>query len=398
MRPTPFNLLCGAGLLGIFSSTISKSPVLPLLAAHLGADPAGVGLVASVSAFTGVLMSLPAGILSDRLGRRRLLLLASLVFASAPFLYLMVDSLAGLILVRLYHGLATAVFVPVAMALVADLYPAQRGEKLGWFSTATLLGRFLAPLAGGTLLSLWAASPEAGFRAVYLVCGLAGVTVLLLASPLPRPAPREALTRQPLQIRAALRDLLADRRLLATCLAEAGVLFAYGVFEVFLPLQGIGHGLTAWQVGACLSSQVITLALTKPVLGRFSDRHGRPPQIVAGCLLGAAGIATFPWLSSFWPLLGLSVIFGLGLSVVTSASGAYVADLSRQGGRGSAMGLLGAIMDLGHTSGPLLGGLAGAGLGLGAPFWLAGLVIAGAALFFSLTVRRAGAPPAPPPA
>lgn len=398
MRPTPFNLLCGAGLLGIFSSTISKSPVLPLLAAHLGADAAGVGLVASVSAFTGVLLSLPAGILSDRLGRRRLLLLASLVFASAPFLYLMVDSLTGLILVRLYHGLATAVFVTVAMALVADLYPAQRGEKLGWFSTATLLGRFLAPLAGGTLLSLWAASPEAGFRAVYLVCGLAGVTVLLLATPLPRPAPTEALARQPLQLRAALGELLADRRLLATCLAEAGVLFAYGVFEVFLPLHGIGHGLTAWQVGACLSSQVITLALTKPVLGRFSDRHGRPPQIGAGCLLGAAGIAAFPWLNAFWPLLGLSVVFGLSLSVVTSASGAYVADLSRQGGRGSAMGLLGAIMDLGHTSGPLLGGLAGAGLGLGAPFWLAGLVIASAALFFGLTIRQNGAPPAPPPA
>jgi len=388
VRLTPFNLLCGAGLLGIFSSTISKSPVLPLLATNLGADAAGVGLVASVSAFTGVLMSLPAGILSDRLGRRRLLLLASLVFASAPFLYLQVDSLAGLVLVRLYHGLATAVFVPVAMALVADLYPAQRGEKLGWFSTATLLGRFLAPLAGGTLLSLWAASPEAGFRAVYLVCGLAGVTVLLLASPLPRPTPADALTRQPLRLRAALGELLADRRLLATCLAEAGVLFAYGVFEVFLPLHGIGHGLAAWQVGACLSSQIITLALTKPVLGRFSDRHGRPPQIVAGCLLGAAGIAAFPWLNAFWPLFLLSVVFGLSLSVVTSASSAYVADLSRQDGRGSAMGLLGAIMDLGHTSGPLLGGLAGAGLGLGAPFWLAGLVIASAALIFGAVAWR----------
>lgn len=396
MRPTPFNLLCGAGLLGIFSSTISKSPVLPLLAAHLGADAAGVGLVASVSAFTGVLLSLPAGVLSDRLGRRRLLLLAALVFASAPFLYLLVDSLAGLILVRLYHGLATAVFVPVAMALVADLYPAQRGEKMGWFSTATLLGRFLAPLAGGALLSLWAASPTAGFRAVYLVCGLAGVTVLLLAAPLPRPDPRQAVTRQPLQLRLALRELLARPRLLATCLAEAGVLFAYGVFEVFLPLHGIGQGLAAWQVGACLSSQIITLALTKPVLGRFSDRHGRPPQIVAGCLLGAVGIALFPWQTAFWPLLLLSVVFGLSLSVVTSASGAYVADLSRQEGRGAAMGLLGTIMDLGHTSGPLLGGLTGAGLGLGAPFWLAGLVIASAALVFGLTALRVEAPPAPP--
>jgi MFS family permease len=67
-------LLCGAGLLAIFSSTLSKSPVLPLFATHLGADPAGVGLVAAVSAFTGVAVSLPAGLLSHRLGRGRMLL------------------------------------------------------------------------------------------------------------------------------------------------------------------------------------------------------------------------------------------------------------------------------------------------------------------------------------
>ena len=67
MGLSPFLLLCITGFFAIFSSTISKSPVLPLFASHLGADPAGVGFVASVSAFAGVAFSIPAGILSDRL-------------------------------------------------------------------------------------------------------------------------------------------------------------------------------------------------------------------------------------------------------------------------------------------------------------------------------------------
>ena len=395
MRANPLILLGGAGFLGIFSSTISKSPVLPLLAAHLGADPAGVGAVAAVSAFTGVLMSLPAGLLSDRLGRRAMLLISALVFASAPFLYLAVSDVWQLGLVRFYHGLATAVFVPVALALVGDLFPDARGEKMGWFSTATLLGRFLAPLAGGGLLAWFALDPEAGFRAVYLVCGLAGVLVLGMAFALPKARASGTQALDWAQARAVLGAIVSDRKILATCAAEAGVLFAYGTFEVFLPLYAVSAGLGAWQVGVFLSSQVITLALTKPLLGRFSDRHGRPPQILAGCLLGGAGIALFPWLESFWALLAMSIFFGLGLSVVTSASSALVADLSRDQGRGSAMGLLGTIMDIGHSSGPLLGGLAAAWLGLEGAFWLAagviGLIALGFAALVPLSLGKQGA-------
>ena len=383
MKANHFFILGGAGFLGIFSTTLSKSPVLPLLAAYLGAGPAGVGAVAAVSSFTGVLMSLPAGLLSDRLGRRTLLLLSALVFASAPFLYLLVNNTWQLGAVRLYHGLATAVFVPVAMALVADLFPQARGEKMGWFSTATLVGRFMAPLTGGTLLAWLAASPQDGFRAVYLLCGLAGVGVLALALALPKAPEGQARAVSWPEAKAALVVILSHRGILATCLAEAGVLFAYGTFEVFLPLYAISLGLSAWLVGVFLSSQVITLALTKPLLGRFSDAHGRPPQILAGCLLGAACMACLPWLGSPLTLWLMSIGFGFSLSVVTSASSALVADLSHEQGRGSAMGLMGTIMDLGHTSGPLLGGLAAAWLGLGASFGLAALVIGAVGLVFA---------------
>ncbi len=92
MAASPFKLLCGVGLLAIFSSTISKSPALPLFVSHLGGGPAAVGLIASISAGTDILFSFPAGILSDRIGRKRMLIFSAIVFATAPFLYLVVQA------------------------------------------------------------------------------------------------------------------------------------------------------------------------------------------------------------------------------------------------------------------------------------------------------------------
>jgi hypothetical protein len=64
-----------------------------------------------------------------------------------------------LAIVRFYHGFATAVFIPVAMALVADLFHHERGEKMGWFSTSTLVGRFMAPIAGGGIIGAMVFNP-----------------------------------------------------------------------------------------------------------------------------------------------------------------------------------------------------------------------------------------------
>lgn len=376
-------MLCGAGFVAFFSSTISKSPVLPLFATHLGGDAAAVGMIASVSAFAGIIMSIPAGILADRFGRRTMLIMASLVFASAPFLYLMVDSIYQLAAVRLYHGIATAVFLPVAMALVASSYSEARGEKMGWFSTSTLLGRFLAPVAGGTILGIYALDAASGFIAVYVLCGIAGIATMVMALNIPgsievrRPGSswRETLS--------VTRTVLTSKAVIVTCIVEAGILFAYGTFEAFLPLYALSKGLTAYHAGILLSSQVIVLALTKPVMGRFSDRHGRRPQIIAGAFLGAVCIGAFSVSGSFLLFLALSIAFGLCLSVVTSASSALIADLCKAEGHGAAMGTLGSIMDVGQTTGPLVAGFVAAASGLAHAFMAASIALALSGLLFT---------------
>jgi len=387
MRPSPFLLLCATGLFAIFSSTISKSPVLPMFATYLGADPSGVGLIAAVSAFAGVVFSIPAGMVSDRIGKRKMLLISSFIFGTAPFLYLFVSTIWQLAVVRFYHGFATAIFIPVAMAMVSELFHIERGEKMGWFSTSTLIGRFMAPVAGGSIIGLMTFDPGVGYKAVYIACGAAGAATFGLALLLPGTADPKIDGRTWSETFRAFRSVISDRTILVTCAVEAAILFAYGTFETFLPLYSMSIGLSPFEVGFFLSAQVITLALSKPVMGRFSDRHGRRPQIFAGALIGAVCIGCFSIFRTFLPMLAMSIGFGLSLSIVTSATSAYIADLSSRKARGSAMGLLGSIMDIGHTTGPIVSGFAAAYFGYPKAFMAAAFVLVVFALIFSSSVK-----------
>ncbi|MBI5050341.1 MAG: MFS transporter [Nitrospirae bacterium] len=394
MRFSPFILLCCTGLFAIFSSTISKSPVLPLFASYLGADPSGVGIIASISAFTGIVASIPAGMLSDRLGRKKMLMFSVIVFSTAPFMYLFVSRLWHLALIRFYHGFATAIFIPVAMALVADLFHKERGEKIGLFSTLTLAGRFMAPLVGGSIIGVMGFNQGLGFNAVYLVCGLTGITAFILAWKLPEFNPTlkggtegfsGEIKKKNLSWKetfTAFKEVISSRGILITSIVEAAILFAYGTFETFLPLYAVKNGINAYETGIFLSAQVLTLALTKPLMGRFSDRHGRRPQILAGVITGAFCIGSFSFFKSFIPLLVLSILFGLSLSIVTSATSAFIADLSRKETHGSAMGILGSIMDIGHTTGPIFSGIIAAYFGFEKAFIGVALILVAAALLF----------------
>jgi len=241
---------------------------------------------------------------------------------------------------------------------------------------------------GGGILGFFSLNSSSGYTMVYLVCGGAGIAAFMVAARLPkveetqaRPGHSWAETFQ------AFKTVILERRIVLTCLVEASILFAYGTFETFLPLHAVKNNLSATQVGFLLSGQVIVLALTKPVMGRFSDTHGRRPQIVTGGVLGAACVGGFAFASSFPALLGLSIVFGLCLSVVMSATSAYIADLSSPEARGSAMGLLGSVMDLGHTTGPLLSGLVASSFGYGHAFLGAAFVLLGMVTIFSSVLR-----------
>ncbi|HMK44141.1 MAG TPA: MFS transporter, partial [Dissulfurispiraceae bacterium] len=247
---------------------------------------------------------------------------------------------------------------------------------------------FCAPIVGGTILSAVLVLGDMRFQAVYLVCGAMGLITLVISLRIPRVEEHRGAPRDWPQIRRAFVTVLSSRTIIITSVVEAAILFAYGTFETFVPLAAQQAGIGTTAVGLMLSAQVITLALTKPVMGRFSDRHGRKPQIFYGALLGALCMALFSLASSFGAMLAASILFGLCLSVVTSATSAFIADASRCEERGSAMGMLGSIMDIGHTSGPVVAGFVAGGFGFGYAFAAAASLLAIIAFCFLIFMGK----------
>jgi len=387
IKPSPFVLLCIMGGLAIFSSTMAKNPALPLFIRSMGVPVSTVGFIAAASTVVGIVVSLPAGILSDIIGRRRVILMAAIVFATAPFLYLLITSPWQLVLVRIYHGLATAILGPVAMAAVADTFEKGRGERMGWYSSATMVGRFLAPFVGGILIF------GEDFRWVYLADGFAGVLALIAAIRLPLATTTsgsmwQVLKRERGKYGQEIAFVFRHLGILATSVIEAVQYFAFGCLETFLPIYlNEKLGYPAWKIGLLFTAQILAATFTKPIMGRLSDHYGRVPMIVSGLALGGITTGTMLLSSSYLVILVLIALFGLGLATVTASTSALVADLARSQSRGSALGILSSIMDIGHSSGPMVTGVLIGAYSYRMAFGIVGIGLVGVSLIFGFIMR-----------
>ncbi len=363
-RSTSFGALCVIGILARFSYALARTPVLPLFALYLGAGPEVIGWVVGISTVTGIFFKLPSGALSDWLGRGRTLFLGLLLFALTPFAYLLVWGIAALLAVRFIHGFATAVYGPVSMAIVAEVAGSRRGELLSWFSSLTIVGTLLGAPVGGYLLRT--AGPEQhlaqwNFLTVFLLSGFSGSIALLLGLGFTR---RETGTERPPSLQelygrlfSGIKEVLSDHRIALTSWMEGVHLLAVGALEAFLPIYAVQVvGLNPFQVGLLWGLQVVTTILSKPLMGRTSDRYGRRLIIAAGLVFSALSFGAIPLLRDFSWLLLAAALFGLGEALVTSSANALVADLCQERHFGTAMGAFGTIFDIGHASGPILAG------------------------------------------
>jgi MFS family permease len=398
---SPFSALCSVGFFARLSYALARSPVLPLFALSLGAGPEAIGLAVGISTVTGIFFKLPAGALSDVIGRRRTMLIGLLFFAFTPFAYLGIHSYVPLVLVRFLHGMATAVYGPVSMAVVADVAGAKKGEMLSWFSSVTIIGNLLGAPLGGWILHRApgvAAPAPADFHLAYLASGAAGVMALLLFLRVARDGADRtqggglgAASRRFLE---GIREVASDRRVVITSVMEGMANLAVGALEAFLPIYAVKvAGLNELQAGLLWAGQVVTTILTKPLMGRTSDRYGRRSLIAGGLLVGAVSFALIPAVRGFWALLFAASCFGFGEALVTSSGAALVADLCRERHFGTAMGTFGTIFDVGHASGPILAGVLIARFGYQPAFVaLAALLVLAVPLFLTQVRTEEAAP------
>jgi len=374
------------GFFGIFSTTMSKSPVLPLFVKSLSGSETVIGLISAISPLAGILFSFPVGLLADRIGKKRLLAVASLVFLLAPPLYLLVHNAFWLIPIRFFHGIATAILGPVASAVIVSAYPDSKGEKLGLYSSATLIGRTLAPLLGGLIISLLT------IRSVYAAAFVLCVPVVILTLVLKRDESGAGVKKvSGVDFGKSLEEFVRNGRLFGTSLVEMATYFCYGVIETYLPIYLSGQGVPAYQIGFVFSLQVLSIALTKPLFGRLADRVDRRVQVLFGILLLAAFTALVPVFHGVIAVGIVAVLFGLAMSVSTVATSTYVADVAREENLGASLGALSSIMDIGHSSGPFIAGVIITASVIGAGFFAAAAVtVLAAVAFLVLAFRGSG--------
>jgi len=354
-----FLVICIMGFFAILSSTMSKNPVLKPFATSLGTPGDLLGIVASASTIPGILISLPAASLSDMFGRRKVLLFAAFVFASAPFLYLGVNSWWTLSLVRFYHGFATAIFMPVAEASIAAMFPTKRGERISLFNSFSAIGRALAPFLGGYILF----ATNSSFFTLYVSVGIAGVTTFVIAM-LFLAEKKTHLTefapdvKSPRKMFSGWLIIIKNTRVLGASFVQAVQYYVFGSVEFFL----VGYltevvKLDLFSVGIITGSEIIALVIARPLIGRVSDKIGRTKPILAGIIASCVLVAAFPFTTQFPLLLIIAVGYGISFATVLSSTSPLVADLVPYTLVGASMGFLSTMMDVGQTIGPIVSGV-----------------------------------------
>jgi MFS family permease len=142
--------------------------------------------------------------------------------------------------------------------------------------------------------------------------------------------------------------------------------------------------IDTFRVGIVLAAEIATFVVGKPILGGLSDRIGRGRPIVLGLAVGGAAMLAAQFATTFYQLISIAVLYGLGFSLVTSSTPPLVSELTRKELYGVAMGFLGTIMDVGQVLGPILTGfILAAGFGYSGSFMSLAFVLFAAAIIFS---------------
>jgi len=286
------------------SQTMIISPILPMIGTQLAIPDARLGtLVSAYSVMVGIFAIL-AGPFSDKIGRRRILILGCAAMTVALVLHFFVAGYYSFLLVRIFAGSSGGILSGAAVSYIGDAFPYhRRGWAMGWVMSGSAFGQIIGIPLGIVMAARW------GFRSpFYLFAATMAVTVLLLFFGVPQPDVKR--TQHPLSVRKAASDYSVMLRRPEVAWAAAAYFLMFlgvSVFVIYLPTWlERDLGATGDQIALMFLVGGIANVATGPQAGRLSDRIGRKGIILLACV-------------------GLSTVMVLTVPLVTSMAAAYVA-------------------------------------------------------------------------
>lgn len=361
---------------------IGKAPVLTALAIGLGASDALLGLIIVISTISGIIVKPWVGWIADRTNKETWLLVACGFFVFPCFLYPLLTTPEHLVALRLFHGLATAIFGPVTLSILASNHGDRRAELYGWFGIARQSGYILGPLCGGLLLTLCA--PQYAF----VIAGLFAALVFLPATTLvkqasTRPPAPQAISVPRLNLLPALSLVLRNRGVLAAAIFELSTYVSLYFYKAFLPVLALRAGVSVIDVGFLLAVQELVTAILRPAAGRFADRKGFEPMLYCGFFSAGIAVALVPSMIEQDLLFLMAAFLGVSQAVVQPTLQAMIASASPEF-RTTTFGIVGAFRNAGKVLGPTIGGLLLMLIATETVFWLSSLPLIGLGTYFLL--------------
>ncbi len=368
--------------LSIFSSMLGVGiilPLLPLYAESLEATGIWLGVIFGSFSLSRAIFMPIFGRLSDRSGRKLFLGIGLLIYAIMSLGYIWADSVTELTLVRFLHGIAAGMIMPIALAYVGDISPeGEEGKWMGYFNAAFFAGVGFGPLMGGVLTDHFGMNV-----AFYSMGGLNLLAFLIVALFLPeirhgKMAASPHLSFKKMSISGMVRGLFGFR--LSFSLGR-------GAFVCFLPIfAAIYVGLSPTLIGILLAVNILLMALLQVYTGNIADRFNRRAMVIVGSLINPIFLTLIPFTHSFWQLLGLCALGGLGGAISMPAASALIVEEGRKFGMGSTIGIFTLAMSIGMTLGPLASGIIADFVNISSVFYCAaGMGLAGTSLFIWFT-------------
>ncbi len=380
-------------------------PLMPHYAESFGASPFIYGLLAASYSLMQFFFVPIWGRLSDRVGRRPILLLSIAGSVIAFTLFGLARSLFWLFAARALSGIFAA-NLSVAQAYVADVTtPEQRARGMGLIGAAFGLGFVIGPFLGGEMSALAVQLPggltiRAGTAPFFFAALLSAGNWLLAYRWLPESLgpgiPAETGTRRTLSL-ARLRQAIDRPDAASLFLVSFLVTFAFSMMEQTLILFGERRlSMTPLQAGRLLGFVGVLMVIVQGgLVGRLARRFGEWRLLVAGSLITAVGLFLIPPAHGFLALGTAMIPLAVGSGIGNPSLNSLLSRRSRSDEQGGVLGLNQSVSSLARVAGPSLGGFVFGTVGIGVPYWLGGTVMAIAALIVVVSVSRDQMPASP---
>ena len=337
----------GLRMLGLFLIL----PVFALYAEDLPeATPLLVGLAIGIYGLTQAVLQIPFGLLSDRIGRKPVIIGGLLLFALGSVIAATADNLAWVIAGRAVQG--SGAIAAAVMALAADLTRESHRTKAMAMIGVTIGLAFMVALMAAPALNAWIGVP--GIFWLTAVLGLVGLAVVVLVVPTPV---RQSVHRDAEAVPALLGRVLRDGQLLRLDL---------GIFSLHLMLTALFLGVPLALRDAGLAPErhtwlylpvlVLSIAAMLPFIV-YAERRGRIRPVFLGAVgaLGFAQLAILQQIGSLWGLAAAVWLFFTAFNLLEALLPSLVSRLAPADAKGSAMG----VYSTSQFAGAFVGGLAG---------------------------------------